>query len=108
MASCLLTGAGRQSLPCARTSSPSAGSQTGSQTFDPAHLFPTLGAAVSAFRQETGDEWPASTSQPHDISAPPAGLGGVSSGFPSKPTYQLSKWRGLTMSRRKRGSRKNT
>jgi MFS superfamily sulfate permease-like transporter len=28
------------------------------RTIDPHHFFPTIGAAISAFRQETGAEWP--------------------------------------------------
>ncbi|HEY6277119.1 MAG TPA: sulfate permease [Streptosporangiaceae bacterium] len=43
------------------------------RTIDPHHFFPTIGAAVAAFRQETGTDWPAGTSQPHDIPAPPVG-----------------------------------
>jgi MFS superfamily sulfate permease-like transporter len=43
------------------------------RTIDPRHFFPTIGAAVTAFRQETGAEWPADTSQPRDIPAPPVG-----------------------------------
>jgi high affinity sulfate transporter 1 len=42
------------------------------RTIDPRHFFPTIETAVSAFRQETGAEWPAGTGQPHDIPAPPA------------------------------------
>jgi high affinity sulfate transporter 1 len=42
------------------------------RTIDPAHFFPTIGAAVKAFRQETGAEWPAATGEPTDVSAPPA------------------------------------
>ncbi len=40
------------------------------RTIDPRHFFPTVGAAVSAFRQETGAEWDAGPSQPRDIPAP--------------------------------------
>jgi len=43
------------------------------RTIDPRHFFPTIGAAVAAFREETGAEWPASSSQPGGIPAPPAG-----------------------------------
>ena len=43
------------------------------RTIDPRHFFPTIGAAVAAFRKETGAEWPASSSQPGGIPAPPAG-----------------------------------
>jgi MFS superfamily sulfate permease-like transporter len=39
---------------------------------DPGHFFPTIGAAVKAFRQETGAEWPAATGEPSDVSIPPA------------------------------------
>jgi high affinity sulfate transporter 1 len=39
---------------------------------DPGHFFPTIGAAVKAFRQETGAQWPAVTGEPRDIPAPPA------------------------------------
>src|SRR5215813_937112 len=42
------------------------------RTIDPRHFFPTIGAAVAAFREETGAEWPASSSQPGGIPAPPA------------------------------------
>ena len=43
------------------------------RTIDPGHFFPTIGAAVKAFRQETGTDWPAVTSEPSDIAAPPVG-----------------------------------
>ena len=43
------------------------------RTIDPGHFFPTVGAAVRAFRQETGAEWPAVADEPDDIPAPPAG-----------------------------------
>jgi len=43
------------------------------RTIDPAHFFPTIGAAISAFREETGAQWPAVTGEPSDIAAPPAG-----------------------------------
>jgi high affinity sulfate transporter 1 len=43
------------------------------RTISPSHFFPTIGAAVKAFRQETGAEWPAVTGAPSDIAAPPAG-----------------------------------
>ncbi len=42
------------------------------RTIDPGHFFPTIGAAVKAFRQETGAEWPDVTGEPGDIPAPPA------------------------------------
>jgi len=42
------------------------------RTIDPGHFFPTIGAAVKAFRQETGTEWPMVTDQPGDIPVPPA------------------------------------
>jgi high affinity sulfate transporter 1 len=41
------------------------------RTIDPGHFFPTIGAAVKAFRQETDAEWPAVTGEPSDVSAPP-------------------------------------
>jgi high affinity sulfate transporter 1 len=41
------------------------------RTIDPGHFFPTIGAAVKAFRQETGTEWPPVTGEPSDVSAPP-------------------------------------
>jgi high affinity sulfate transporter 1 len=49
------------------------------RTIDRSHFFPTVGDAVSAFCQETGAGWPAGTSQPRDIPAPPAAepAGGV-------------------------------
>jgi high affinity sulfate transporter 1 len=43
------------------------------RTIDPGHFFPTIGAAVKAFRRQTGADWPAVTSEPSDIAAPPAG-----------------------------------
>ncbi len=43
------------------------------RTIDPGHFFPTVGAAVKAFRQETGADWPAVTSEPGDIAVPPVG-----------------------------------
>jgi high affinity sulfate transporter 1 len=43
------------------------------RTIDPGHFFPTIGAAVAAFREQTGAGWPAVTGQPSDIPAPPAG-----------------------------------
>ena len=43
------------------------------RTIDPGHFFPTIGAAVEAFRQETGADWPAVTSEPGDIAVPPVG-----------------------------------
>jgi MFS superfamily sulfate permease-like transporter len=42
------------------------------RTIDPGHFFPTIGAAVRAFRQETGAEWPAASGEPGDVPAPPA------------------------------------
>jgi MFS superfamily sulfate permease-like transporter len=42
------------------------------RTIDPGHFFPTIGAAVKAFRQETGAQWPAVTGEPPEIPAPPA------------------------------------
>src|SRR5690348_5016014 len=43
------------------------------RTIDPRHFFPTVGAAVRAFIQETGAEWPAVTGERSDVAAPPAG-----------------------------------
>jgi high affinity sulfate transporter 1 len=43
------------------------------RTINHAHFFPTVGAAVQAFRQETGAEWPTAAGEPNDIPAPPAG-----------------------------------
>jgi len=43
------------------------------RTIDPSHFFPTVGAAVKAFRAETGADWRAVTGEPSDIAAPPAG-----------------------------------
>src|SRR5215472_12268607 len=43
------------------------------RTIEPRHFFPTVGAAVRAFRQETGAEWPAVAGEPDDIPAQPAG-----------------------------------
>ena len=42
------------------------------RTIDPGHFFPTVGAAVKAFRRQTGADWPAVTGEPSDIAAPPA------------------------------------
>jgi high affinity sulfate transporter 1 len=42
------------------------------RTIDPGHFFPTIGAAVKAFREETGAQWPEVTGEPGDIPAPPA------------------------------------
>ena len=33
--------------------------QLATRTIDPRHFFPTVEAAVAAFREETGAEWPA-------------------------------------------------
>jgi MFS superfamily sulfate permease-like transporter len=52
------------------------------RTIDPGHFFPTIGAAIAAFRSETGAQWagagqpasggtPAGTGLPHDVPAPP-------------------------------------
>jgi high affinity sulfate transporter 1 len=43
------------------------------RTISPGHFFPTIGAAVKAFRHETGAEWPVVTGEPSDAAAPPAG-----------------------------------
>jgi high affinity sulfate transporter 1 len=43
------------------------------RTIDPGHFFPTIGAAVQAFRHETGADWAAVTGEHSDIAAPPAG-----------------------------------
>jgi high affinity sulfate transporter 1 len=43
------------------------------RTIDPGHFFPTVGAAVKAFRDETGADWPAVTGERSDVAAPPAG-----------------------------------
>jgi MFS superfamily sulfate permease-like transporter len=43
------------------------------RTIDPGHFFPTIGAAVAAFRERTGAQWPAGTDALRDIPAPPAG-----------------------------------
>jgi MFS superfamily sulfate permease-like transporter len=43
------------------------------RTINPDHFFPTVGAAVRAFREETGADWPAASGEPHDVPAPPAG-----------------------------------
>jgi high affinity sulfate transporter 1 len=42
------------------------------RTIEPRHFFPTVGAAIAAFCQETGAEWPAA-GPPRDIPAPSAG-----------------------------------
>jgi high affinity sulfate transporter 1 len=42
------------------------------RTIDPAHFFPTVGAAAAAFRAQTGAEWTAAgTEPPRDVSAAP-------------------------------------
>jgi high affinity sulfate transporter 1 len=41
------------------------------RTIDPHHFFPTIGAAVDAFRQETGAEWPTVSAESRDIPVPP-------------------------------------
>jgi high affinity sulfate transporter 1 len=41
------------------------------RTIDPHHFFPTVEAAIAAFRQETGAQWTAGSSQSRDIPAPP-------------------------------------
>jgi high affinity sulfate transporter 1 len=43
------------------------------RTIDPAHFFPTIGAAVKAYREETGTQRPAATGERSDIAAPPVG-----------------------------------
>ena len=43
------------------------------RTIDPGHFFPTIGAAVKAFREETGTRWPEVTGAPRDAPAPPGG-----------------------------------
>src|SRR5215813_2514627 len=42
------------------------------RTINPDHFFPTVGAAVRAFRAETGADWPVASGEPHDVPAPPA------------------------------------
>ena len=41
------------------------------RTIDPQHFFPTVEAAIAAFRRETGAQWTAAAGQPRDIPAPP-------------------------------------
>jgi high affinity sulfate transporter 1 len=41
------------------------------RTINPGHFFPTVGAAVEAFRQETGAEWPEVSAESSDIPVPP-------------------------------------
>ena len=36
------------------------------RTIDPRHFYPTIGAAIAAFREQTGAHWTAATSQPPD------------------------------------------
>ncbi len=36
------------------------------RTIDPGHFFPTIGAAVAAFRERTGAQWPAATGHPSE------------------------------------------
>jgi MFS superfamily sulfate permease-like transporter len=48
------------------------------RTFDPRHFFPTVEAAVAAFQRETGAEWAAGPSGPHDAQpVAPAALPGI-------------------------------
>jgi high affinity sulfate transporter 1 len=42
------------------------------RTIDPDHFFPTVEAAVEAFRRETGAEWPAVSPGSRDLPVPPA------------------------------------
>jgi MFS superfamily sulfate permease-like transporter len=41
------------------------------RTIDPHHFYPTVGAAIAAFRGETGAQWTAAFGQPPDIPAVP-------------------------------------
>src|SRR5262249_4327537 len=43
------------------------------RTINPDHSFPTVGAAVRAFREKPGPDWPVGSGEPHDVPAPPAG-----------------------------------
>src|SRR5215469_6111571 len=43
------------------------------RTINPDHFFPTVGAAVRAFREKPGPDWPVGSGEPHDVPAPPAG-----------------------------------
>jgi high affinity sulfate transporter 1 len=43
------------------------------RTINPHHFFPTVEAAVAAYRRETGAEWPASPAEPGAVPTPPAG-----------------------------------
>jgi len=43
------------------------------RTINPDHFFPTVGAAVRAFREKPGPDWPVGSDEPHDVPAPPAG-----------------------------------
>src|SRR5215471_1307908 len=43
------------------------------RTINPNHFFPTVEAAIAAFRHETGAEWPVASGEPDDVPAPPAG-----------------------------------
>jgi high affinity sulfate transporter 1 len=43
------------------------------RTINPRHFFPTIDAAVGAYREQTGAEWPASPTGPSAVPAPPPG-----------------------------------
>jgi MFS superfamily sulfate permease-like transporter len=58
------------------------------RTIDPHHFFPTIGAAISAFRDETGAQWMAAD-QPGDgqtASGQPAADGGPPPDIPAAPS----------------------
>ena len=55
------------------------------RTIDPAHFFPTIGAATKAFRDETGAEWRTPPTQP----ALPDTRGGHRKERPGQPSYVL-------------------
>ena len=40
------------------------------RTIDPRHFFPTIESAVTAFRQQSGSDWSADTSQPGESAEP--------------------------------------
>ena len=58
------------------------------RTIDPDHFFPTIGAAIAAFRDDTGAQWAAADGQPADGQAAPgqvAADGGPSPDIPAVP-----------------------
>ena len=58
------------------------------RTIDPHHFFPTIAAAIAAFRDDTGARWAAADGQPADGQAAPgqvAADGGPPPDIPAVP-----------------------